>query len=376
MKHKDLLLKNIAEIRAKNVSIETVEEEMKNFQEVETKANEVMHTGNAGAGAELVEAERMSKDILDMVPNYSNLLPLLPGNHGTGLAQTEVLPIIGELPLFRGNSEWKDAPGEDPTGANGSKLQTAEARIEQGQFLIEVPISKRQLNYSITDLYKLIVERIQKSAARTIDALLLNADKSETGNVNRDGFDFSTLTSAQKEAYYYLQNDNGIRKLGIANGVDIWTLDEDDLADLTEQLGQYGDDDENLLYITANKVRNKIRKFNTFKDASKNGEGSTVNGKKISQVWGIDLHTNRDNPALAKANGKVSDTPEENTTGQIQLLWKPAVQYGFGQEMDFEIKRIAGKGIILIVTFEFGFDIINAKAGQDKTVATGYNITL
>lgn len=46
MKHKDLLLKSLAEIRSKTVSMEEVEKEIKEFQDVETKANEIMHTGN------------------------------------------------------------------------------------------------------------------------------------------------------------------------------------------------------------------------------------------------------------------------------------------------------------------------------------------
>lgn len=375
MSHKDLLLKKLAEIRAKSVSMDQVETEIKNFQDMETKANEVMHTGNTNAGAELVEAERMSRDILDMVPNYSALLPMLPWNHGTGLAQKETLPIVGEIGLFRGNSEWTDAPGTDPDGTNSSKLGTDKVTIEQGQFYAEIAISKRELNYAIVDLYQVVVEKLQKSAGRTVDAYILNADNAETGNVNRDGFDFGTLTQAQKDAYYYLQGDNGIRKLGIANGLDLGTLDEDDLLDLTEQLGEYGNFEEDLLFITSNKVRNKVRKFTSFKDASVNGVGSTVEGRKVAQVWGIDLVTNRDNPALATSTGKVHNTTG-NTTGQIQCLYKPAVQYGFGQEMDFEVKKVAGKGIIIVVTFEFGFAIVSGKAGQDKTVATGYNITL
>lgn len=375
MKHKDLLLKRLAGIRAESISIDDVEKEIKEFQELETKANEVMHSTNTGFGEELVEVDRMSKDILDMVPNYSALLPMLPGNHGTGLAKSELVPIVGEIGLFQGNSEWEDAPGTDPDGTRGTKLPTGEVQINQGMFYIEVPISKRLLNYSVTDLYNLVVDKIRKSAGRTVDAVILNGDTALTGNVNRDGFDFGTLTPAQRDAYYYLQCDNGIRKLGIANGTSIGAFDEDDLLDLTENLGQYGDDDENLLFITSNKVRNKIRKFSTFKDASANGVGSTVEGRKISQVWGIDLVTNRDNPALATSTGKVHNTTG-NTTGQIQLLWKPAVQYGFGQEMDFEVKKVAGKGIILVVTFEFGFAIVDAKAGQDHTVTTGYNITL
>lgn len=375
MSHKDQLLKTLAEIRVKNISMEDVEKELKEFAEVETKANEVMHTGNVGAGAELIEQERLSKEILDMVPNYSTLLPLLPGNHGTGLGISEKLPIVGELPLFRGNSEWTDAPADMADGTKGSKLVTDSVTIDQGMFYLEVPISKRELNYNITDLFQLVVSKIQKSGARTVDAVLINGDQALTGNVNRDGFDFGTLTPAQREAYYYLQCDDGIRKLGLANGTDLGLLDEDDLLDLTENLGEYANDDEELLYITSNKVRNKIRKFDSYKDASKSGSESTVQGKKVEQVWGIDLVTARDNPSLSASNGKVHDTTG-NIAGQIQIIWTPAVQYGFGQAMDFEIRNVPGKGIILVVTFEFGFAIVDAKAGQDNTVSTGYNITL
>lgn len=375
MSHKDALLKTLAGIRAKNITMDDVEKELSAFADAETKANEVMHTGNAGAGQELIETNKLSKEILDMVPEYSNLLPLLPGDHGKDLGVSEVLPIVGELPLFRGNSEWTDAGTSEADGTNGDRLPTASVTINQGMFYLEVPISKRQLNYSITDLYSLVVGKIQKSAGRTVDAVIINGDTSETGNVNRDGFDFGTLTDAQKEAYYYLQCNDGIRKLGIANGIDVGVLDEDDLLDLTEQLGEYAEADEDLLYLTSRKVKNKVAKFDSYKDASKSGSESTVHGKKVEQVWGIDLMTSRDHPSLATATGKVHNTTG-NTTGQVQLLWKPAVQYGFGQEMDFEVKPVAGKGIILVVTFEFGFSIVSGKAGQDKTVATGYNITL
>jgi HK97 family phage major capsid protein len=375
MSHKDQLLKTLAGIRAKEISMEDVEKELKEFQEAEGKADEVMHTGNVGAGAELIEAERLSKQILDMVPNYSSLLPLLPGDHGMDLNITEKLPIVGELPLFRGNSEWKDAPAPMADGTKGDRLATDSVTIVQGMFYLEVPISKRELNYAITDLFKLVTEKIQKSAGRTIDAVILNGDTDLTGNVNRDGFDFGTLTPEQREAYYYLQIANGIRKLGIANGTAIGALDEDDLLDLTENIGEYANADEDLLYITSNNVRNKIRKFDSYKDASKSGSGSSVHGKKVEQIWGIDLVTARDNPSLSASNGKVHDTTG-NIAGQIQLVWKPAVQYGFGQSMDFETRVVPGKGIILVTTFEFGFAIVNAKAGQPNTVTTGYNITL
>lgn len=323
--HKDLLLSALAGIRAKEIDMEDVKQELKDFQARE-KADEVMHTDNTGAGEELISKTNLSNQVLDMVPEYSNLLPLLPGNQGTNLNISDTYAIIGELPLFEGNSEWKNAPADMADGTRGKRLATDSVTINQGMFYLEVPISKRELNYSIVDLFTLVVNKIQKSAARTIDAVIINGDSALTLNVNRDGFDFNTLTALQREAFYYLQQDDGIRKLGIATGSDLGALDEDDLLDMTEDLGEYANDDENLLYITSNNVRNKVRKFNSYKDASVSGSGSTVHGKKVEQVWGIDLTTIRDHPSLSASNGKVHNTTG-NIAGQIQLLWKPAVQY-------------------------------------------------
>ena len=376
--HKELCLKALAEVKNLNgLSFDEVEKELQAFQEAETKADEVLHSGNAGAGGDFVEAERMSSEILDLIPQHSVLLDKLPGNHGTGLAQTEKVPVLGEAGLFQGNSEWKDAsnPHNLDVAINGQML-TGEVTITQGMFRLDIPLSKRVLNYSMVDLYSYVVKAIQASAARTIDAYLLNADLAETGNVNTST-DLSTLTDAQKEALYYLQGDNGIRKLGLDNSIDIGALDEDDLTDMIVKLGDFGYDRDSLLFVSSNNVTTgKISKFDTYKDASKNGVGSTVEGRQLEKVLGVDLFTARDNPSVALASGKVSATPASNTTGQMHLVYTPSIQYGFGQEMDFEVTKVAGKGLVLTTTFEFGFGVATEKAGQGKTITTGRNITL
>jgi len=60
----------------------------------------------------------------------------------------------------------------------------------------------------------------------------------------------------------------------------------------------------------------------------------------------------------------------------MHLVYTPSIQYGFGQEMDFEVTKVAGKGLVLTTTFEFGFGVATEKAGQGKTITTGRNITL
>jgi hypothetical protein len=52
--------------------------EVKDVEDVETKANEVMNTGATAFGTELIPTNVMLDPMLDLVPTYSRLLPLLP----------------------------------------------------------------------------------------------------------------------------------------------------------------------------------------------------------------------------------------------------------------------------------------------------------
>lgn len=358
---KDLLLQ-VKTIGAKQDEATVLAE----IEALETKANEVMNTGATGFGAELVPTEVMGQT-LDLIPKYSALLPLLPGNHGRGLEMKEVLPVIGEAQIFSKNSEW--TTGNNTITADGSGPATADVTIEQGQFILNIAVSKRELAYSVEQLEAVLRDRIAKSAARTVDAYILNADTASSGNVNLDG-------GTPGATAYYKQVSDGIRKLGIANGASLGTFDEDDVVDLFDKIGEYAADINDLLIVTNRKTYNKMLKFANLKTYDKNSTNATIQTGVLANIFGVDILVHRDMPALTDTNGKVSSTGENNTKGSIALIWKPAVQYGFGKIEDFEVTRVAGKGVILTSTFEFGFGIPDAPAGLDKMVTVGYNITL
>lgn len=75
-------------------------------------------------------------------------------------------------------------------------------------------------------------------------------------------------------------------------------------------------------------------------------------------------------PALTTATGVISATASDNVKGSFAVLWKPAVQYGYGQPMEIEITKVAGRGYVLTATAEFGFTIVNddSYANVGKTV--------
>ena len=43
-------------------------------------------------------------------------------------------------------------------------------------------------------------------------------------------------------------------------------------------------------------------------------------------------------------------------------LYKPAIQFGFGKDMQISTVEVPGKGYVIIGTYEFGFNIFNKQA--------------
>jgi len=207
------------------------------------------------------------------------------------------------------------------------------------------------------------------SAARTIDAVILNGDSATSGNINLDG-------GTPGASSYYLQSATGLRKVGIANSADNGTFDEGDFLTMLDNLGEYAADPSQLLFVVNRKVYNKMLGFTNVKTYDKVAGNATIIKGVLANLFGVDILVHRDVPALAQASGKVSSTGANNTTGTAVMFYKPAVQYGYGKVQDFEITKVAGKGIILTATFEFGFAVLNAEAGLPKMVTTAINITM
>lgn len=86
--------------------------ELKNAQaQLEIKANEVMHTGNTGYGAELVPGAIQTTDFLDLVPRTSPFIGALRGYHGRNMNKIMEVPVIGEVPFHDLGSEWTTGAG-------------------------------------------------------------------------------------------------------------------------------------------------------------------------------------------------------------------------------------------------------------------------
>lgn len=345
-----------------------------------TNANEVEHTGNTGYGAELVPTNVLQAEIFDTIPKYGSFLPSLPGFHGYDMPLSAKVAVKGDPGFFQGNAEWTTGAGTIPQG--NSLLPTGDVTITQAPFKMSIDLSKRELNYSIGDLQQLVIEKIGMAWARTAEAALINGDTTSgaTGNVNSDDQAPATTFAAQGgSAYYALQIANGLRRIAIAGSgltADVGTIDVADFISVANLLGDLFSDPSQCLWLFNRKTYNKCQSLAAFYDASQRGESSTINGKAITNIHGADLFIARDF-GLTEADGKQSATGSNNTKGGFLLFYMPAVQHGYGQNFELDVVKVPGKGVSVIATVEWGFTIVQLKAGQaDSSVGLAINATV
>jgi len=348
----------------------------KNLQEIieketlaiNTKANEVMNTWATAFGAELIPTNVM-QDGLEMIPAYSSLMAELPWNQGVNLPISAEYPIIGEANLMTQNAERTTGAGIT-TPANNWPL-TSKVVITQWPLKTTVSISKRELNYSsVTDLESKLMMAINKTAARTFDSNLINGDSAVSGNVNLDG--------GTPSGFAYLGVPAGIRKSAIAdsNTTTIGTLTEASFIKVKKLLNNgYASDYQNLLRIMPQNIYDQCLLIDSLITQDKS-EFNTFGTGKFGRIFGINVTVARDRPALTASNGKVSSTSGDNTLGSFGLIYKPAVQYGFGQELEIEPEKVPWQGINYIATAEMWSVVVYDKSGLGKTVGLWVWVTL
>lgn len=350
----------------------------------EAKANEVMHPTNTGFGAEFIPSETFRNSIIDIAPTLSTLLNQLPGNQGSNLPQHYVAPVVGlsagDL-LFQGKRDWTTGnPYETEDDHQTSRIATANAVLDQKEFIAEVRISDGQLEQNAVNTEEYVTNRLRLGVAATAESVIINGDTitASTGNVNSDDQAPATTFATQGGALYHASMiDNGLRKLAITAGniVNIGTLGLDDYSSLLSILGEYASAPEDVLFIQSNRVSLKSLSIAEFLTAQNSGDKATVQSGVRPTPFGVTSVTHRAVP-LTEADGKRSGaTPSNNIKGQILAVYKPAIQYGFGKTFKLEVVRVPGYGYRILATFSFAFTVIDGAAAT-PTVAAGINISL
>lgn len=338
---------------------------------LEKKANEVMNSGLAGGGAELIPSAVLMKQVFEAVPQYGTFLGALPGFHGYDLDKSVDVPIIGMVDEFVGNDEWTTG-ALVPQTPDGTKLPTDEVNLAQKGFIKYIALSNDLLQYSrVGDIEAMIVKQLAQAAALTVESCVLNGDPDASGNVNYDGGTPST------SLYYKKIGVDGLRATAITAGDvhDAGTLDFADFATIQGLVGDYGSNAADCMWLLNRQTFQKALTIGEFAEIQKNGKSSTIYEHALGNILGSDYFIPK-RLGLAQATGKVHYSTG-NTKGQIVYFWKPAVQYGFGKRLEIGVTRVVGKGILITAAFDMALSIVSEKAAvTDPTVSMGVNITV
>jgi len=372
------LIDKLKDLRVKIAWAEVAENELTAYKK---NANEVEHTSNTGYGKELIPVDVLSDQIYNQIPKYATFLDTLPGFHGNNMWISEKRSIKWEVWFFQGNAEWTTGAGALSQWTN--RLATGDVTITQVPMILTVDISKRLQNYSIWNVENFVIESIASSGARTIESMIINWDTVDTAtwNVNLDDAQPSATFTGWADDHRLLI-DNGLRKLALSWTVnidykDVWTLDFNDFIEVRSLMWDYSFDLDQLLLILNGNTYNKTLTIPEFKQQYQNGISSTItDGKLQNKLANVQYVVNRDFP-LTEADGKVSVTPTNNTKWGFSYLYKPAVQWGYGQAIEIDTVKIPGKWYQVVATFEVWFTVVNRLAGATSpSTALAINATV
>ena len=361
------------------VDSEAVMNQLENEYNKAVELNSVANiTTKEGGAKELVPEVVLSSDLIDLgniSPNIAFLSALL-GRH-TLTAKTETVPVIGRpgqavvLPEMKGT----DAVRKAKEGIQN--LNSGAIKIESKKLYNSVILSTELQKYSVVELDALLVGRIKAGMLLSMADAIINGDtETGNGNVNYKGAAISTL--ANSEAMAKFNFDNGLRKVALAGAgatsIDIGVIEwANDIFKLQALITSTADPAMKIIVMDQASYY-KFMEKEDFKDAAKNGKNSTIYSGAITNIAGSDVFVT-DLLLKAGADGKVSKTVGDNTTGTILVFDVTTIQHGDFEELKYNAESDFAIGTLLETYGFWGFANMQ---GQDRLnfVSIGYNVTL
>lgn len=336
---------------------------------LETKANEIIHTGNTGFGAELVPGAILQTDFVDLIPQSSQIMNFFQsGFHGKNMPKIADVPVLQEIALHQLKAE--QTTGALAIAQGLGKLPTKKVTITQKQRFFSVDISEYEQQFAILDVVALIKRKLAISSANTLVSDVINGDTVLTANTNINLIDG---TPAGTESY---TGANGMRKQAITDSTatDAGTLDFADYITMIQNLGYLGADKSNLLFIQSLIAEVKALNISEFKSAYLSGQMSSAITGKLPNFLGASYATDRFMPET-NATGKVSATGSNNTKGEIVCCHRSAVQWGTNGDYYMEIFRVPGAGYQVIGWYFSGHAIAGLTELGCASVSSAYNLS-
>lgn len=293
-----------------------------NIEGIETRADESMSTGQDGFGQDYVPSD-LASTIIENVRNANTFVSKL-GAPIVMPSATYTIPVEGGDPTWIATGENANVTG---TAVGTSKAGTEDIVLTAKKYSTSVYVSGELDDDSIVNIRSYLGDKMTKSYAELLDNVWFNSDvvTAGTGNVNSDD-------GAPAAGSYFLHTD-GLIKGSIATAINAGTLDLADIRAARQAMGLKGLNPADLLLVPSTDVYFKLLGLGQAETVEKFGGRATVVNGVLSAIDGIEvLPTSL--IGNAEADGKISTTPANNTTGRMLLVYKPDMIHGFKRNLN------------------------------------------
>lgn len=338
-----------------------------------------MDTAETGFGLELIGAQYVS-NLWAGAQARSRVFSLI--NQFDMEDPTAFLPVEAGVPemLFVGESTENNS-------ANYATSKTPSQRVSVSakKFVIHQMFSGEMEEDSIIPFVPFLQAQGARSVAVHSDSLVLNGDTTNaaTGNINLDDAD-------PADTKHYLAFD-GLRHVGLvdntANGVNVagpivyrQLLGSRGLLIDRARDHDWGhpDEAEDLVFVADPETGDQIALLDEVVTVDKFGDQATVLRGQQARVGSHPLVSAIRQPKT-EADGKVSNTPANNTKGQIVLFNRTGFVVGVRRRLKFEVERLPGSDqtrIVWSLRMGFGRYTPTGAASGIEAAAVLYNISL
>lgn len=279
-----------------------------------------------------------------------------------------------DVPLGLGDVTWRK--GTENTATTATDLATAKSTLTATELVAEVNWSYTLDEDAIIALMPAVRARLAQSGAEIVDAFALNADATatSTGNINLDD---STPNAA---SYYLTGGQDGIRHQWLvdntAQGVNAAgaVLADAQITSMLAKMGKYAVNPDNVMMVAD--VTTYLKGFLSLDNTltiDKFGPNAVVLTGQLGAYRGIPIVVSASAP-LTEADGKVSNTPGNNTLGQISTLNRGLWYAGFRRDLLVEVDRdIQKRQFIMVVSLREAVAAHGTRATNTHTAGI-YNI--
>ena len=278
-----------------------------------------------------------------------------------------------ELPT--NNSETVFYPGTQSTAATQTDLSPTKSTLTAYELVGEVGWSYDVDEDSVVAMAPTVRAELVRDAARAMDDVIVNASTDVgSGNINSDGVALPGDDYRAKMGLGF----NGLRNQLLVSQTAHGVATAQDAAastvhELRTKLGKYGVNPADLALVVAPEVYLKLLTDAAVQTLDKYGVGATILTGELGRVYGVPIIVT-DFLRANKADGKVSNTPGDNTRYTALLVNRMRWRRGTMRNLLIETYRNTQKReISMTASMRLAFTPREPAASADA-VSGAYNL--